>query len=124
LSLLAIAQNNSKKVFTGQQQTNMRGWLQHQQRASTAVSKSLLTQHVSAYAFGGSVRRAFQRQQVRAADRDHQAAADACSTSYDRNSGDWDVDQFMQLLKERRQAGEASGQLNSPWCPHAWPLQQ
>jgi hypothetical protein len=57
------------------------------------------------------VRRAFKRQQVRAADRDHQAA-DACSTSYDRNNGDWDVDQFMQLLKERRQAGEATGQLN------------
>lgn len=85
----------------------MRGWLQHQQRASTGVSRPLQAHHLIAYASGASVRRVFKRQQVRAADRDHQAA-DACSTSYGRSNGDWDVDQFMQLLKERRQAGEAS----------------
>lgn len=90
----------------------MRGLILQQQRASSAVHQTRLLQQHRCQLPCTVARQASKRQRIKAAERDQHA--EACSTSYDRSNGDWDVDQFMQLLKERRQAGKMLAGLMAP----------
>lgn len=91
--------------------STMRSLLQLQQRVPTSVNRH----HVQTPVSVNSARcaavhreRAAKRQRTRAAAApEGHPHADACSTSYAANKDDWDVDHFMQLLRQRRQQGEA-----------------
>jgi hypothetical protein len=78
----------------------MRAWLQQQQHgASTRNYQRYHTASLLSHSACAHPRRAIKRQQQVRADL---RAADVCSTSGDGRNDDWDVDQFMQLLKHRR----------------------
>lgn len=89
----------------------MLGWQQQHRPAAARGSHARPSAHAPIFKSRWIVQHA-ARQQPKSTGREQQQ--ETCSTSYgSAHSGDWDVQQFMHVLKQRREAGETSATWHS-----------